>query len=174
MKVPYSLLSEEYKSHHILLVSVQCNCSVLSHSLWPHGLQHARPPCLSPVPGVDSNSCPMSQWCHPTISSSVVPFSSGLQSSQHQGLWNESVLPIRWPKYWSFSFNICPSNEHPGVISFRIDGWISSQSKRLSRIFSNTTVQFFGDQLFFIVQLSHPYITTGKTIDLPRWTQLAK
>ena len=67
--------------------SVQFSCSVVSNSLWPHGLHHARPPCPSPTPRVDSNSCPLSRWCHPTISSSVVPFSSCLNLSQHQGLF---------------------------------------------------------------------------------------
>ena len=95
---------------------VQFSCLVMSSPLLPHGLQHARLPCLSPSPGTCSNSCPLSQWCHPTISSSVVPFSC-LQSFPT----SESVLPIRWPKYWSFS--ISPSNEFSGLISFRID-WV--------------------------------------------------
>ena len=89
---------------------------------------------------------------------------------------NESALRIRWPKYWSFSFNISPSSKHPGLISFRI-GWIPLQSKGLSRVFSNTTVQkhqFFGAQLSLIVQLSHPYMTTGKNIALSRWTFAGK
>ena len=91
---------------------------------------------------------------------------------------NESAFCIRWPKYWSFSFNISPFNEHPGLISFRMH-WldISLHSKGLSRVFSNTTVQkyqFFGSQLFFIAQLSHPYMTTGKTIALTRWTFVGK
>ena len=90
---------------------------------------------------------------------------------------NESVLPIRWPKYQSFSVSINPSNEYSGLISFRITGLISLQSKRISRIFSNTTVhkhQFFDAQLFFMVQFSHPYMTTGKTIALTRWTFVGK
>ena len=92
-------------------------------SLLPHGLQHTRPPCPSPTPGVCSNSCPLSQWCHPTISSSIVPFSSHLQSfpASRKVFSNESALHIRWPKYWSFSFSISPSNEHPGLISFGMD-----------------------------------------------------
>ena len=88
---------------------------------------------------------------------------------------NETVLPIRWPKYWSFSFSISPYNEYSGLISFRMDwfpfGWISLQSKGLLRVFSNTTVQkhqFLWPSAFFIVQLSHPYMTTRKTIDLTR------
>ena len=95
-----------------------------SDSLRPHGLQHARLPCPSPTPGGYSNSCPLSRWCHPTISSSVVPFFSHLQSLPASGsFFSESTLPMRWPKYWSFSFNISPSNEHPGLISFRMD-WL--------------------------------------------------
>ena len=129
----------------------QFSCSVVSDSLRPHGLQHTRPPCPSPTPGVHPNSCPLSRWCHPTISSSVGPFSSYLQSFPASGSFsNESALRIRWPKYWSFSFSISPSSEHPGLISFRMDCWISLQSKGLSRVFSNTTVQkhqFFGAQL---------------------------
>ena len=101
--------------------SVQFSGSVVSNSLWPHGLQHTRPPCPSPTPGVYSNSCPFSQCCHPTISSSVIPFSSAHNLSQHQSLSNESVLHIRWPEYWSFSFSISPSNEYSGLISLGMD-----------------------------------------------------
>ena len=88
-----------------------------------HWLQHARPPCPSPTPGVCSNSCPLSWWCRPTISSSVVPISSCFQSFPASGFFfsSESVLFIRWPKYWSFSFSISPSNEYSGLISFRMD-----------------------------------------------------
>ena len=104
------------------LSPVQFNCSVMSDSLRPHGVQHARLPCPSPTPRTCSNSCPSSRWCHPTISSSVVPFSSQLQSFPASGFFsNESVLCIRWPKYWSFSFSISPSSEYSGLISFRID-----------------------------------------------------
>ena len=107
----------------VFVHSVQFICSVMSNSLRPLGLQNARLPCPSPTPGACSNSCPSSWWCHPIISSSVVPFSSCLQSSQHQGLFNESVLCVRWPKYWSFSFSMSPSNEYSGLISFRIDSF---------------------------------------------------
>ena len=88
-----------------------------------HEPQHTRPPCPSPTSGVYPNSCPLSWWCHPTISSSAIPFSSCPQSFPASGSFQESALRIRWPKYWSFSFSISPSNEHPGLISFRIDWW---------------------------------------------------
>ena len=94
-----------------------------------------------------------------------------------RGFSTESVLCIRWPKYWSFSFSISPSNENSGLISFRMT-WLDLLAvKRLSRVFSNSTVQkhqFFRVQLFFIIQLSHPYVTTGKTIALTRWTFVGK
>ena len=124
----------------------------MSNSLQPNGLQHARPPCPSLTPGVYSDSCLLSWWCHPTISSSVISFSSCLQSFPAAGSFQMSQLfiPIRWPKYWSFSFSINLFNEHPGLISFRMD-WLGLplQSKGLSRVFSNTTGQkhqFFGVQ----------------------------
>ena len=98
------------------------NRSVMSNSLQPHGLQHARLPSPSPSPEVCLNSCPLSQWCHPTISFSVIPFSSCLQFFPSIRIFsNESALHIRWPKYSSFS--ISPSNEYSGLISFRMD-WI--------------------------------------------------
>ena len=87
----------------------------MSDWLWPHGLQHARPPCPSPTPRVYSNSCPLSRWCHPTILPSVFPSITVFSK--------ESVLHIRWPKYWSFSFSIISSNEYSGLISFRMD-WL--------------------------------------------------
>ena len=113
----------------------------MSDSLHPHELQHARPPCPSPTPRVHPNPCPSSWWCYPTISfchpllllPSIFP--------SIRVFSNESALHVRWPKYWSFSFSISPSNEHPGPISFRWTGWISLQSKGLSIVFSNTTVQ---------------------------------
>ena len=109
----------------------------------------ARPPCPSPTPGVYSNSCPSSWRCHPTISSSVVPFSSCPQSLPASGSF--PALRMRWPKYWSFSFSISPSNENPRLISLGRTGWISLQSKGLSRVFSNTTAQ---EDQFFSAQIS--------------------
>ena len=102
-------LGEEI-SEGLILLSVQFNLSVMSDSLRPHWLQHARLPCPSPTPGAYSNSSPLSWWCHPTISSSVIPFSSHLRSFPGSGSW-------------SFSFSISPSNEHPGPISFRM-AWL--------------------------------------------------
>ena len=93
-----------------------------SDSFWPHKLQHTRFPFPSPTPSTYSNSCILNQWRHPTISSSVVPFSSCIQSSTRV-FSKESVLHIRWPKYWSLSFSINPSNEYAGLISFRMD-WL--------------------------------------------------
>ena len=103
--------------------SVQFSRSVVSDSLWPHESQHARPPCPSPTPGVHSNSCPSSWWCHPAISSCrplllLPPIPPSIRVFS-----NESTLRMRWPKCWSFSFSIIPSKEHPGLISFRMD-WL--------------------------------------------------
>ena len=107
-----------------LFSSVHFSHSVISDSLWPHELQHARSPCPSPTPEVYTNPCPLSRWCHLTISSSVVYISSCLQSFPNIRVFsNELALCIWWWKYWRFSFNISPSNEHWGLISFRID-WL--------------------------------------------------
>ena len=101
--------------------SVQFSRSVVSDSLQPHEEQHTRPFCPSPTPRVHSNSRPSSWWCHPAISFSVVPFSSQPTIPPSIRLFsNESTLCMRWPKYWSFSFSIIPSKEHPGLISFRM------------------------------------------------------
>ena len=145
----------------------------MSDSLQPHESQHARPPCPSPTPRVHSDSRPLSQWCHPTISSSVVPFSSCLQFFPASG----SFLCIRWPKYPSFSFNISPSNEYSGLISFRIDWFdlleVQGTLKSLLEHYSSKS-SILQHSAFFIVQFSHPYMTTGKTIALTRRTLLAK
>ena len=98
----------------------QFSCSIVSYSLWPHEPQQARPPCPSPTSGIHPNPCPLSRWCHPTISSSVVLFSSCSIFPSIRGFSNESALHIRWPKYFNFSFNISPSKEHPGLI-YRMD-----------------------------------------------------
>ena len=102
--------------HLLSSSSVQFSHSVTSSSLPPRGLQHARLPCLSPAPGACLNLCPLSQWCHPTILSSVIPFSSCLQSFQASGSFLISWLFEWWPKYWGFSFSISTSNEYSGLI----------------------------------------------------------
>ena len=138
--------------------SVQFSCSVMYDSLWPHELQHVRPPCPSPTPGVYPNPSPLNQWCHPTISSSVIPFSSCPQSF----FSNESALHIKWPKYWSFIFNISPSNEHSGLISFRMD-WLdllAAQGTLKSLLQHHSSkASILRCSAFFIVQLSYPYMT---------------
>ena len=143
----------------------------LCPTLRPHELQHARTPCPSPTPGVHSDSCPVSRWCHPAISSSVVPFSSCPQSLPASESFPMSQL-FAWGGQStgvSALASVLPKNTQ-GWFPLEWTGWISLQSKGLSSIFSNTTVQkhqFFGAQLSS-VQLSHPYLTTGKTIALTR------
>ena len=110
-----------YKKRHFS--SGQFSHSVVSNSLWPHGLPHTRPPCPSPTPGVYSNKCPLSPWCHPTISSFVILFSC-LQSFPASGSFPmNQFFSSGGQSIWSFSFNLSPSNEHPGLISFRLD-WL--------------------------------------------------
>ena len=132
----------------------------MSNSLWPHGWQHARPPCPSTTPRVYSNSCPSNWWCHPAISCLFLlpPIPPSIRVFS-----NESTLRMRWPKYWSFSFSISPSNEHPGLTSFRVD---SLQSEGLSRVFSNTIVQ---KHQFFGAQLSSPLTISAAGIQCHCW-----
>ena len=164
--------------HHLVqFSSVQFSCSVVSESLWSNGLQHTRFHCPLPTPGIYTNLCSLSQWWHPTNSSSIRPFSSHLQSFPALGSFQMSQLCIRWPKYWSFSFNISPSNEHPGLISFRMD-WLDFLAVHgdlkciLQYHSSKASIPWCS--AFFIVQLSHPYMTTGKTIALTRQTFVGK
>ena len=147
----------------------------MSDSFRPHELQHARPPCPSPTPRVHPNPRPLSRWWHPTISSSVIPFSSCHQSFPASGFFpNESALRIRWPKYWNFSFNISPSIEHPGLISFRMDLLAVQGTLKSLLQHHSSKASVLQHSAFFIVQLSHPYMTTGKTIALIRWTFVGK
>ena len=160
------------------LSPVQFSHSVMSNYFRPHELQHARPPCPSQTSGVYSNSCPSSQWCHPAISSYVVPFSSCPQIPPSIRVFSsESTLLRRWPKFWSFIFNISPSNEHTGLISFRMN-WldllaVQGTLKSLLQHHSSKAL-IFQCSAFFTVQLSHPYMTTGTTIALTKRTLLAK
>ena len=152
------LLTSTHFWNNVTPKSVQYSRSVVSNSLWPHGLQHARLPCPSPTPRAYSSSCPSSQWCHPTTSSSVVPFSSRLQSFPASASFpmNELVLCIRWSKYWSFSFSISPSNEYSGLISFRMD-WLDllavqgTLKSLLQHHISKASI--FQCSAFFMVQL---------------------
>ena len=162
----------------LLFSSVQLSPSVVSESLQPHESQHTRLPCPSPIPGVYPNSCPSSWWCHPAISSSVIPFSSWPQSLPASG-----SFPISQPFAWggqsigvSASASVLPKNtQHWSPLGWT--GWISLQSKGLSRVFSNTTVQkhqFFSAQLF---SQSNSHIHTWpleKTIALTRQTFVGK
>ena len=169
---PISLMSINAK-----FSSVQFSLSVVSDSLWPYGLQHARPPCPSPTQGVYSNSCPLSHWCHPIISSSVVPFPPTFNLSQNQGLfkWVSSshqvamVLEFQLQQqYFQWIF---------GTDFFRMD-WldllaVQGTLKCLLQHHSSKA-SILQCSAFFIVQLSHPCMTTGKTIALTRWTFVGK
>ena len=147
--------------------SVEFSHSVASDSLQPHEPQHARPPSPSPTPRVHPNPCPLSRWCHSTISSTVVSFSSCPQSFPASGSFPVSQLFVSGGQSIgvSASTSVLPMNTQDWFPLGRT-GWISLQSKGLSRVFFNPTVQkhqFFSD-------LSHPYMTTGKTIALTRQT----
>ena len=159
-----------------LSCSVQFSRSVVSNSLWPHEPQHARPPCPSPTPRAYPNPCPLSHWCHPTISSSVIPFSTYPQS-----------FPVSrsFPMHWLFTSGGQSIGASASVFPMNIQSWfpsglihlISLLSKGLSRVLSSTTVQkhqFFSTSTFFMVKLLHPYMTTGKTIALTTWTFVRK
>ena len=135
-----------------MILLYQFSLSVMSDSLWLHGLQHARPPCPSPTPRAYLNSCPLSWWCHPTVSSFVVPFSSHLQSFPASGSFPMSQLFTSGSQSTGVSASA-------SVLTMNIQdwfplgwtGWMSLQSKGLSRVFSNTTVQ---KHQFFSAQLS--------------------
>ena len=149
----------------------------MSDSLWPHGLQHARLPCPSPTPGACSNSCPSSQWCHPTISSSGVPFLSSLQ-----------YLPALWSfpmsQFFTSGGQSTGVSASASVLPMNTQDWFplwltglkSLQSKGLSRVFSkhhSSKVSILWHTACFMVQLLPPYMTTGKT-SLTRWTFVSK
>ena len=155
--------------------SVQLIRSAISDSLRPYELQYARLPSSSPSPTAYSDSCPLSWWCHPTISFSVVPFSSCLQSLLASGSFPMSQFFASGGL--SFSFSISPSKEYSGLISFRKD-WmvllaVQGTLKSLLQHHSSKA-SILQRSAFFTVQLSHPYMTTGKTIALTRWTFVGK
>ena len=157
-----------------VLTSFQFSCSVVSDSLWSHESQHTRSPpsitnsrSLLKLTSIKSvmPSSHLILLLLPPIPPSIRVFS------------NESTLRMKWPKYWSFSFNISPSNEHPGLISFRMD-WLDLLAVQgilkslLQHHSSKAPILWLS--AFFTVQLSHPYMTTGKTIALTRWTIIGK
>ena len=148
-QLSFKLLLVHLIIHYIS--SVQFSRSIMSDSLWPHELQHARLPCPSPTPGVHPNQGPLSWWCHPTISSSVVTFSSRLQSFPASGSFQMSQLFTSGGQSTGFSASASfPPKKSQGWSPSEWTGWIFLQSKGLSRVFSNTTVQkhqFFGAQL---------------------------
>ena len=140
---------------------------VVFDSLQPQGLQYARLPCSSPSLRVCPSSCPLNQWCYPTISSSVTLLPSIIPSGRVFS--NEWALHVRWPKYWNVCFSISASKEYSGLISFRIDWFdflaFQETLKSLCQHCSSK-VSILWHSAFFIVQLSHPCMTTGKTIAL--------
>ena len=144
--------------------SVQFRSSVVSDSLRPHGLQHTRLPCPSPTPRACSNSCPLSQWCHPIISS-LSPSPPAFNLSQHEGLFKWVTSLHQVAKVLKFQQKHQPSNEYSGLISFRIDWFdlfpIQGTLKSLHQHHSSKT-SILQCSAFFMVQLSHPYITIGK------------
>ena len=154
--------------------------SAMSISLWSDCLQHTRLPCPLPSPRACSNSCPLSQWCHPTISSSGIPFSSCLQCFPASGPFlsfflsflrafsNELALGIRWPKYWSFSFSISPSSKYSELISFRIDWFelLVAQGTLKSLLQHHSSkASILWCSALFMAQLSHPYTTSFDFMD---------
>ena len=153
---------------------------LLSHvqlfaTLW---LQHARLPYHSPPPRACSNSRPSRRWCPPTILSSIIPFSSCLQTFPASGSFPVSQLfASGGESSGSFSFSVSPSNEHPGLISFRMD-WLDHLAVKgtLKGLLQHhsSKASILRPSAFFIVQLSHPYMTTGKTIALTRWSFVGK
>ena len=145
----------------------------MSDSLRPHGLQYTRLTCPSPIPGAYSNSCPSSRWCHPTISSSVIPFSSCLQSFPALGSFSMN-------QFFTSGYQIIGVSASTSVLPMNIQdrfplgltSFISLQSKGLSRVFSNTTFKSINSSMLsFMVQLSHAYMTTGKNHSFD-WTDL--
>ena len=166
----YTSLSNQL-SHFLFIPFSSVHQLVVSSSLRPHELQHTRPPSPSPSPRVYSNSCPSSWWCHPASHPLSSPSPPAPNPSQHQGLFQRVNSSHEVAKYWSFS------NEHPGLISFRMD-WldllvVQGTLKSLLQHHS-LKASIFSHSAFFTVQLSHPYMTTGKTIALTRRTLIDK
>ena len=159
-------------------ISHQFSCSVTSDSLQPHGLQHTRPPCPSPIPGVYSNSCPLNRWCHLTISSSTILFSSCPQSFLASGSFPMS-------QFFASGGQSIADSVSASVLPMNIQDWFPSELDWLDLLAVQGTLKsllqhhsskasILWHSAFFMVQLSHPYMTTGKTIALTRWTFVSK
>ena len=161
-----------WQSTKLLYVFVQSLSRVQLFAIPWTAARQASCPSLSPR--VCSDSCPLSQWCHPTISASVThPLSPSLFFPSIRVFSSESAFCIRWPKYCSFSFSISPSSEYSGLISFRIDsfGLLAVQGTLKSLLqHHNLKASVLWHSAFLMVQLSHPYVTIGKTIGLTVWT----
>ena len=161
----------------ILHLKMLFSCSVMSNSLWPHGLQHTRLPCPSLSPGTCSNSYPLGQWCHPTISPSVIPFSFCLQSFPASGSFLMSQLFASGGQSIGASVSVVTlASEYSGLISFRINWFdLLEVQETLKSLLQHHTQkhQFFGTPPS-LVQLSHLYMATGKTISLTIWTFVSK
>ena len=145
----------------------------MSDSLPPHGLQHARHPCPSPIPRACSNSGPLSQWWHPAISSSVIPFSPCLQSLPTSGSFPMCQFFISGGQSISFNFNISPSNKYSGLIFFRTDWFdLLSVQVTLKSLLQHhrSKASILWCSAFFLVQLLHPYMANGKSRALTSWT----
>ena len=183
-KCSTSVASREMQNHGryhftpIQFSSIQSSSSVMSDSLRPHESQHARSPCLSPTPGVHPNSCASSRWCHPAISSSVVPFSSCPQSLPASESFPVSLL-FAWGGQSigvSALASFLPKNTQDWS-PLEWTGWISLQSQRTLKSLlqhHSSKASILQHSAFFVVQLSHPYMTTGKTIALTRRTFVGK
>ena len=151
----------------------------MSDSSRPHGLQHTRLRCPSPSPRVCSNSWPLSQWVRPSnhliLCCPLLLLASIFPSIR--AFSNESVLPIRWPKYWSFNFSISPSNEYLGPISLRMDWMDLLEVQGTLKSFlqhCSSKASLLQSSAFFVLQHLHPYMTTRKTIGLNRWNLIGK
>ena len=158
------------------LRSVQFSISVMSDSLQLHGLQNARSPCSSPTPRIYSDSCPLSKWCHPTISSSSpTPLAFNLSKHHRPFKWVSSSHQVA--KVLEFQLHTCPSNEYSGLISFKMD-WLDlfavqgTLKNLLERHSSKASIT--QRSAWFIVQISHPHMTTQKSIALTRWNIVGK
>ena len=178
MKLPCARCHKFHGEDGDIFSSVQFSCSVMSNSLWPHGLQHTRPPCPSPNPGAYSKPCPLTRWCHPTISSSVVPFSSCLQSFPASGSFQMS-------QFFTSGGQSIGVSASASVLPMYIQDWFSLGLTGLDLLAVQWTLKsllqhhsskasILQCSAFFIVQLSHPYMTTEKNIALTRWIFVGK